>query len=34
MIRSDAVLLPEDAAWFEATAGRRSVTPGLNPDCV
>ena len=31
--RADAVLLPVDQPWFEATVDRRAVTPGANPDC-
>jgi phenylpropionate dioxygenase-like ring-hydroxylating dioxygenase large terminal subunit len=31
--RSDAVLLPADAPWFAATAERRAIKPGINPDC-
>jgi phthalate 4,5-dioxygenase len=32
-VRSDALLLPADQSWFEATAERRMVRPGVNPDC-
>jgi phenylpropionate dioxygenase-like ring-hydroxylating dioxygenase large terminal subunit len=32
LARGDAVLLPADQPWFEATVTRRSVTPGVNPD--
>jgi phenylpropionate dioxygenase-like ring-hydroxylating dioxygenase large terminal subunit len=31
--RSDAVIIPADEPWFAATAERRAVTPGVNPDC-
>jgi phenylpropionate dioxygenase-like ring-hydroxylating dioxygenase large terminal subunit len=32
-VRADAILLPADASWFEATVERRAVVPGSNPDC-
>ncbi len=32
-VRSDAVLLRPDQHWFEATAERRKVVAGSNPDC-
>jgi phthalate 4,5-dioxygenase oxygenase subunit len=32
-VRGDAVLLPADEPWFEATAQRRVVVAGTNPDC-
>ena len=32
-VRSDAVLLPAGQDWFEATAERRKVVAGSNPDC-
>jgi phthalate 4,5-dioxygenase oxygenase subunit len=31
--RSDAVILGADESWFEATADRRRVVAGINPDC-
>ncbi len=31
--RSDAILLPADAPWFAATAERRAIAAGINPDC-
>jgi phthalate 4,5-dioxygenase len=33
-VRSDAVLIPADTSWLEATAERRSVLAGVNPDCA
>jgi hypothetical protein len=27
------VIIPADEPWFAATAERRAVTPGVNPDC-
>ena len=32
-VRSDAVLIPADASWIEATEERRKVLAGLNPAC-
>jgi phthalate 4,5-dioxygenase oxygenase subunit len=32
-VRSDAVIVPGNEAWFTATLERRAVTPGVNPDC-
>ncbi|MCI0889075.1 MAG: Rieske 2Fe-2S domain-containing protein [Chloroflexi bacterium] len=32
-VRSDAMLLRPDQHWFEATAERRKVVAGSNPDC-
>jgi phenylpropionate dioxygenase-like ring-hydroxylating dioxygenase large terminal subunit len=33
-VRSDALLLPADQPWFEATAERRKALAGVNPDCL
>jgi hypothetical protein len=33
-VRSDALLLPAEQPWFEATAERRQVLVGANPDCA
>jgi phthalate 4,5-dioxygenase oxygenase subunit len=33
LARGDAILLPVDTPWFEATAQRRAVVAGANPDC-
>jgi phenylpropionate dioxygenase-like ring-hydroxylating dioxygenase large terminal subunit len=33
-VRSDAVLLPDSESWFDATAERRKVLAGVNPDCA
>jgi len=32
-VRSDAILIPADASWIEATEERRKVLAGLNPAC-
>jgi phthalate 4,5-dioxygenase oxygenase subunit len=32
-IRSDAILIPADASWIEATEERRKVIAGVNPAC-
>jgi phthalate 4,5-dioxygenase len=33
-VRSDALLLPVDQPWFEATSERRRALAGVNPDCA
>jgi phenylpropionate dioxygenase-like ring-hydroxylating dioxygenase large terminal subunit len=33
-VRSDALLLPAEEPWFEATTERRKALVGLNPDCA
>jgi hypothetical protein len=33
-VRSDAVLIPAATSWLEATAERRKVLAGVNPDCA
>ena len=33
-VRADAVLLPAEESWFDATADRRKVVVGVNPDCA
>jgi phthalate 4,5-dioxygenase len=33
-VRSDALLLPADQPWFEATTERRTVIAQANPDCA
>lgn len=32
-VRADAMILPADASWYEATATRRLVDARTNPDC-
>jgi len=33
-VRADALLLPADESWFEATTERRKALAGTNPDCA
>jgi hypothetical protein len=33
-VRSDALFLSAGESWFEATADRRKVLAGINPDCA
>jgi hypothetical protein len=33
-VRSDALLLPADQPWYEATSERRKALVGVNPDCA
>ena len=33
-VRSDALLLPADQPWFEATTERRKALAEANPDCA
>lgn len=33
-VRSDAILLPANESWVRATAERRKVLAGVNPDCA
>ncbi len=33
-VRSDAVLIPAEEPWFDATIERRKVVAGVNPDCA
>ncbi|MBV9173216.1 MAG: hypothetical protein JOZ81_24390 [Chloroflexi bacterium] len=33
-VRADALFLPADQSWFEATSERRKVVAGVNPDCA
>jgi phthalate 4,5-dioxygenase len=33
-VRSDAVLIPAGTSWLEATAERRKVLAGVNPNCA
>jgi phenylpropionate dioxygenase-like ring-hydroxylating dioxygenase large terminal subunit len=33
-VRADALFLPADEKWYEATTDRRSVLAGVNPDCA
>jgi phthalate 4,5-dioxygenase len=32
-VRGDAILLPADRSWYDATIERRTVIAGTNPDC-
>ncbi len=33
MVRADALLIPAEESWLEATEGRRRVLAGVNPSC-
>jgi len=33
-VRSDAVIIPKDESWLEATTERRKVKVGVNPDAA
>jgi len=33
-VRADALFLPADQSWFEASSERRKVVAGVNPDCA
>lgn len=33
-VRSDALLLPAEQSWFDASTERRQVLAGINPDCA